>query len=600
MNTIKVYQTPLPRAVALDCAFVGDRKNTLVKAHSTLNRRTLFAGGAALGTAGMLAACSGKNSGSGSTQAAATAGANIADLVKINKQDVSALKSGGKLRLAVTSLGPNFNPLHTQGAVGDNARAISSYNSLLTSGLWQQDYEGKTSPNPDFCTEFTSAMENGKQVLHITLNEKAKFNDGTPLDIEALRATHKVLSDNKTYQIQSTGLYPNIESIEEDGSATRVKVTMSKPSYPIASLFSYVVHPKMTDTDFFANGLVDKPNSDYAAGPFKVAEGGWNSTEKTLTVTRNDKWWGEKPVLESITFRLLDTPAQRSAFANGELDAVNANVVSVYKELENVKNAEFRQGQRLFAGGVVMNPVKVDTPLRRAIMVGLDRKALSDTRFKGLPFNEALPGSRIHMPFSEYYADSMPQAADRKAAAAKILEEAGYTKNGDFYEKDGKRAKVVVNNFSEDNTIKSLARFLSQQLRDLGIESDVDQQPVSNLGKVMSAKEHELSFIGYSVNSDDGTEGTKQFYSREDNDGAGSEEIDAMIEELFSIEDAKERNLKCNEIEKKHMEEFATSSVFYNGPQIVCCQKNLANYGAFLFDDPQYNPSAWSRIGFTG
>ena len=72
-----------------------------------------------------------------------------------------------------------------------------------------------------------------------------------------------------------------------------------------------------------------------------------------------------------------------------------------------------------------------------------------------------------------------------------------------------------------------------------------------------------------------------------------------MIEELFSIEDAKERNLKCNEIEKKHMEEFATSSVFYNGPQIVCCQKNLANYGAFLFDDPQYNPSAWSRIGFT-
>ena len=94
MNTIKVYQTPLPRAVALDCAFVGDRKNTLVKAHSTLNRRTLFAGGVALGTVGMLAACSGKNGGSGSTQAAATAGANIADLVKINKQDFSALKSG--------------------------------------------------------------------------------------------------------------------------------------------------------------------------------------------------------------------------------------------------------------------------------------------------------------------------------------------------------------------------------------------------------------------------------------------------------------------------------------------------------------------------
>ena len=153
----------------------------------------------------------------------------------------------------------------------------------------------------------------------------------------------------------------------------------------------------------------------------------------------------------------------------------------------------------------------------------------------------------------------------------------------------------MVNNFSEDNTIKSLARFLSQQLRDLGIESDVDQQPVSNLGKVMSAKEHELSFIGYSVNSDDGTEGTKQFYSREDNDGAGSEEIDAMIEELFSIEDAKERNLKCNEIEKKHTAELAFLGCAANGPHYVFTKKGLANYGAFLFKTIDWTKVGWVK-----
>jgi len=175
------------------------------------------------------------------------------------------------------------------------------------------------------------------------------------------------------------------------------------------------------------------------------------------------------------------------------------------------------------------------------------------------------------MPFSEYYADSMPQAADRKAAAAKILEEAGYAKSGDFYEKDGKRAKVVVNNFSEDNTIKSLARFLSQQLRDLGIESDVDQQPVSNLGKVMSAKEHELSFIGYSVNSDDGTEGTKQFYSREDNDGAGSEEIDAMIESA----DDNVSNQQVEEVEQNACPTCGSCSGMFTANSMNCLTEAL-------------------------
>ena len=157
----------------------------------------------------------------------------------------------------------------------------------------------------------------------------------------------------------------------------------------------------------------------------------------------------------------------------------------------------------------------------------------------------------------------------------------------------------MVNNFSEDNTIKSLARFLSQQLRDLGIESDVDQQPVSNLGKVMSAKEHELSFIGYTVNSDDGTEGTKQFYSREDNDGAGSEEIDAMIEELFSIEDAKERNLSATRSRRSIWRNLLRAASSTTVRRSCAARRTWRTMVRFSLMIRQYNPSAWSRIGFT-
>ena len=81
-----------------------------------------------------------------------------------------------------------------------------------------------------------------------------------------------------------------------------------------------------------------------------------------------------------------------------------------------------------------------DVALRRAVVAGMNREAIAKVRFQGLDYEEKQPGSMIHMPFSEYYQDVYPTPNNDAAAASKILEEAGYTKNGEFYEKDGKQA----------------------------------------------------------------------------------------------------------------------------------------------------------------
>ena len=138
------------------------------------------------------------------------------------------------------------------------------------------------------------------------------------------------------------------------------------------------MHPALLDKELFNTGFVDKPHPEYWVGPFTIAEGGWNSTEKTLTLTRNEKWWGEKPVLERIVFRQMDTAAERAAFKNDELDAIGATTASAYKELKEVANTEIRRGARLFAGGLTMNPARMqDVALRRAVVVGLNREALA-------------------------------------------------------------------------------------------------------------------------------------------------------------------------------------------------------------------------------
>ena len=77
---------------------------------------------------------------------------------------------------------------------------------------------------------------------------------------------------------------------------------------------------------------------------------------------------GEKPLLERITFRQMEASAARAAFRNGEIDAVTANSLTAYNDIDGTSGAEPRRGQNLYAGGLVINPERLtDTALRRAI-----------------------------------------------------------------------------------------------------------------------------------------------------------------------------------------------------------------------------------------
>ena len=319
-----------------------------------LNRRTVLGGAAALGTAGVLAAC-GSSKDSKATTQGATAGTDAKELYDIAETAVSDLKQGGTLRLSVTALGPDFNLFGT----GVTSYTQAALSPMYYSGIWQANPMGKRTLSPEFAKSFDVSEENGVPVVSIELNPVAKFNDGTPIDYKALQATWNILkSVDGDYKIETSGIYSSVGSVERDGDDFKVKVTFAKPYYPLNILFGEILHPALLDKNLFNEGFVDNPHPEYAAGPFTVAEGGWNSSEKTLTLTRNDKWWGEKPVLERIVFRQMDSAAERAAFKNDEIDAAPATAAASYKELKEIANTEMRRGVRLFSGGMIMNPGK--------------------------------------------------------------------------------------------------------------------------------------------------------------------------------------------------------------------------------------------------
>ena len=555
-----------------------------------LNRRTVLGGAVALSAVGVLAAC-GSSKDSKATTQGATAGTDSKELYDIAETAVSELKDGGTLRLSVTSLGPDFNLLGT----GVTAYTQAALSPVYYNGIWQADPMGKRTLSPEFAKSFDVSEENGVPVVSIELNPVAKFNDGTPIDYKALQATWNILkSTDGDYKIETSGIYSSVGSVERDGDDFKVKVTFAKPYYPVNILFGEILHPALLDKNVFNEGFVDNPHPEYAAGPFTIAEGGWNSSEKTLT--RNDKWWGEKPILERIVFRQMDSAAERAAFKNDEIDAAPATAAASYKELKEVANTEMRRGVRLFSGGMIMNPARMqDVALRRAVMAGLKREAISKVRFKGLDYEEKQPGSMIHMPFSEYYQDVYPTPNNDAAAASKILEEAGYTKNGEFYEKDGKQAAFKYSVFGDDPTSKAVGQTIVQQLKDAGINVELDARAASEFGKAMQSKDYDATASGYALSDPDATQATQQFYLREKPEDAGTDEINELIEKMKLISDDKARNQACDDIEKKHMAEVAVMVPLFNGPEYKFVKKGLRNYGVSLY---QGNGIHWEKVGW--
>ena len=95
------------------------------------------------------------------------------------------------------------------------------------------------------------------------------------------------------------------------------------------------------DPETFNNGWKTL-NNDWLSGPFKVES--FDNSQKVLTEVPNDKWWGDKPLLDKITFRAISPDATAAAFANNELDTFDIGPdPDAYKRVQGVSDASIRQ-----------------------------------------------------------------------------------------------------------------------------------------------------------------------------------------------------------------------------------------------------------------
>jgi peptide/nickel transport system substrate-binding protein len=224
----------------------------------------------------------------------------------------------------------------------------------------------------------------------------------------------------------------------------------------------------------------DTTNPGLYFGPYRITQ---VETGSYVVLEPNPHWWGEKPAFKRIVVRAIEnTSAIEANLLSGELDAIaGENGLTLDQALAFEKrhgrnyNITYQQG--LFFEHIDLNldnPILSDVRVRRALLLALDREAISRQLFNGrqpVAHNTINPLDRFHTEdFRKYPFDP--------AEAKRLLEEAGWTdiRDGIRHDKEGRRLTLEIRSTAGNRSRELVEQVLQAQWQKVGIEVRINNE----------------------------------------------------------------------------------------------------------------------------
>lgn len=530
-----------------------------------------------------LSACGGSSSDSASGSGEAQV--EVKPSGDYNEKSRDELKDGGTLTLPIGEITEQQNVFHAN-MTSDTRSVWSWYNPQIA--LF--DGEGNYTANPDYISEVKDEEKDGNTVVTFTIRDEAKYNDDTPIDWKAFENTWKMNNgEQEGNQVNSTDGYERITSVEAGANDKEAVVTFDGVYPWWQGLFNQLLHPAINTTELYNEAYLNKLHPEYGAGPFKVENADFNGG--TVTFVPNEKWWGDAPKLEKVTYRQMESQATINAFQAGEIDAASVSTKNNMTIAKGMGDAIDIRAAMLPANYLLtLNseaPALKDEKVREGIMTGIDRTQLAAVRFNGLGYTEELPGSLVMFGTQEGYQDNFSEVVSfDKDKAKSLFEEAGYTANSEgIMEKDGQPLSIRYVSTGDSEMVKSTAAALQKMLRDVGVDMQVEERPSSDFSKIMSEKDFDIIASGFRSTDPFGPAYFNQTYASDselNKSGTGSAELDKKIAELQKLPTSEEQTKRANELEKEAFGHFGLLP-YANGADMQGVKKGLANIGALGF-----------------
>ncbi|TQO19893.1 peptide/nickel transport system substrate-binding protein [Rhodoglobus vestalii] len=522
-----------------------------------------------------------------------------------NPQPRENLQEGGEVVFPITEITPQMNPLN-----GDASADTSRLATWYTPQILLMEEDGTAYKNDAYLDEWDFGVADGKTFVNFTINDDAVWNDGSPIDWKAFEATWIAnRSYEEGYSPNATDGYKEIESVTKGETDKQAVVTFKAEFAWPQMLFTTVLNPNVNTPEIFNEGFIDEPHAEWGAGPYKLSN--FDINGGTVVFEPNENWWGEKPLLDKVTFRQLDRAASINAFKNGEIDMASTNTkdrLEQVKDMDSVVTYRAQQTANTLLQVDADKPQFQDINVRKAFFMAIDVEQQKKVVWNGLNYEEDPAGSFTLYSFQPGYVNALEEAGYKfdLEGAKGLLDEAGWVEGEDgIREKDGVALAVTYPIFSDDPVQEASAKALQQQLKAAGFDVTIDTRSPQDFSTDYSTKNWDIFSLRFTASDPFGAAWFCQIYCSDSGlnlSGTGTPEIDTKIQDqLETIADPEAQTAEAMKLEAEIFAETWGIFPMYNGPEIWTVKEGLANLtpepyvGLDLFGVQPVENTGWEK-----
>lgn len=349
------------------------------------------------------------------------------------------------------------------------------------------------------CTELPS-FENGRAEeitradgtktirARYTLKDGLKWGDGTPVSTEDVLFTWRVgkhpMAGASNFDLFAKDI-ANITA--EDGKNFTIEFDEVKCEFAAINDFRLLpAHLEAAVFDKEPAAYKDRTLYDAAPltaglylGPYRPAA---VEPGASFTLEKNPHWWGRPPYFDKIIIRIIENSAALGTnllsgdidYIAGELGLMVDEAIGLEKRLNRMRKGQYKV---IYETGLTYehidfnldNPHFQDVRVRRALLHGINRDAISEKLFGG---RQPVAHVNIH-PMDVIYDKQVRQYAYDPAAAETLLDEAGWKKGegGLRYNDKGEKLQFRLMTTAGNRTRELVQQAIQSDWKKIGVQT---------------------------------------------------------------------------------------------------------------------------------
>jgi len=343
-----------------------------------------------------------------------------------------------------------------------------------------------------------------RYLLH--LRHGVRWSDGTPFTAKDVAFTIQ-LGTNPGLLHGVSADFALMRSVRAIGRHT-VEVRLARPSPPflvnalgeIRPLPEHLLDRYPPDTQREAAFInTDAPFSQHpvVSGPWRIVR---NVPEAYLILAPNPSYWGPKPRIQEVVFRVY--PEQDSLFA--AVAAGEVDVTDIPPNLWRVRD-RLRGNHRFISWPWNVTFILLpnyrdpsiswirDPRIKRAMTYAIDRSFIVTHIMSGQAdvLNGPVPT------FSPYYNRALPRYSYDPQKARALLDAAGWRMHGGVRMKDGRALRITLKTGGATDAVASdVAELIQANLKAVGIDCRLENEELQTFFSDVSASRFQLALRG--------------------------------------------------------------------------------------------------------